>query len=82
MTCPKSLHLAAARSDCDSLQLGLALRLTLLCEIDQSALPEGLHADLRQAARKGHAAATTLLDWREARLLDAIEELENRNVAQ
>lgn len=82
MAAPKSLHLNEAKNDCEGVQLGLALRLALLCEIDQSALPEGLHTDLRHAARDGHAAATTLLDWREARLLDAIEKLENHNAAQ
>lgn len=82
MPCPLSSHLTEVRSNCNGLQLGVALRLALLCEIDQSALPEELHAGLRNAAREGHATAKGLLDWREARLLDVIENLEDRNASK
>lgn len=60
----------------DAVELGLGLRLAVLGEIDNSPLPEKLRTALHHAAQQGDPAAHTLLAWRDARLLDVIQEME------
>ena len=62
--------------------LGLGLRLAVLGQLDNSPLPEALHAALCDAARRGIVVAQTLLAWRDQRLLEAIETMEGKNGAQ
>ena len=63
-------------------EIGLGLRLAVLGEIDQRPLPQDLHSALHAAAHQGVSAAQALLDWRDTRLLEEIERMEDDHGAQ